>query len=72
MENEKHTSRNILRWPEVRRRTGRSRTQVWRDTRVGLFPSPVKLGPHAIGWFEDEIADWQRSRQRAVAPNDRS
>ena len=52
---------SILRWPEVHRLTGRSRTQIWRDVRAGKFPAPVKLGENAIGWYEDELIAYQRS-----------
>jgi prophage regulatory protein len=58
------TARNILRWPDVHRLTGRSRTQAWRDIRAGKFPAPVKLGPNSVGWYEDEVAEHQRSLQR--------
>jgi len=62
--------RKVLREPEVKRRTGRCRTQRWRDCRAGRFPLPVELGPNAIGWFEDEIDAWlaDRPRRRYSAP----
>jgi len=56
--------RKILREPEVKRRSGKSRAQRWRDIRAGLFPAPIELGPNSIGWFEDEIDDWLASRPR--------
>lgn len=56
--------RKILREPEVKQRTGRSRPQRWRDIRAGKFPAPIELGPNSIGWFEDEIDDWLASRRR--------
>ena len=58
--------RIIIRWPEVHRRTGRSRTSAWRDTRKGKFPAPVEIGDNAIGWYEDEIAAWLEARPRAA------
>lgn len=58
--------RTIIRWPEVHRRTGRSRTQAWRDIRNSKFPAPIQLGPNAIGWYEDEIEDWQNNRPRVA------
>jgi prophage regulatory protein len=56
--------RKIIREPEVERRTGRSRTQRWRDIRADKFPTPIELGPNAIGWFEDEIDAWLAERPR--------
>ena len=56
--------RKILREPEVKRRTGKSRAQRWRDIRKGIFPVPVELGPNSIGWYEDELEEWLASRPR--------
>ena len=56
--------RKIIRSAEVRSRTGKSRTQLWRDVRAGLFPAPVELGVNSIGWFEDEVEAWIESRPR--------
>lgn len=68
-----NSDRTIIRWPEVHRRTGRSRTQVWRDIRAGKFPVPVQLGPNAIGWYSDEIEAWQTDRPRVnYAPEHQS
>jgi prophage regulatory protein len=49
----------ILRLPEVEAVTGRKRTAIYEGIAEGTFPSPVPLGPRAVGWLEDEIADWQ-------------
>ena len=62
-------SRTLLRWPAVKARTGKSRTQAWRDIKAGTFPSPVEIGPNAVAWYEDEISAWNASRPRvAYAP----
>ena len=53
----------FLRWPEVQRRVGVSRSTVWRLTRRGLFPRPVLIGLQAKGWRSDEIDTWVESRQ---------
>ncbi len=47
--------RRLLRWPEVHKRYGKSRTQVWRDVRAGKFPAPVQIGPNSVGWWSDEL-----------------
>jgi len=49
--------RRLIKWPTVKDKVGKSRTQVWRDVRAGLFPPPVQTGPNSVAWFEDEIDD---------------
>jgi prophage regulatory protein len=57
----------IIRNPEVARRTGISDSQRWRLEQKGEFPRRVKLGTMAVGWFEEEIDEWLRTRERAGA-----
>ena len=40
----------LLRLREVCRRTGKSRTDVYRRIAAGDFPQPVKLGERASAW----------------------
>ena len=54
----------MLRQPEVLRRTGLSRTSIWRKVRAGDFPAPRQLGPNSIGWPETEISEWLDNRPR--------
>ena len=56
--------RKLLNGKEVEERTGRSRTQRWRDIKAGKFPAPIETGPNQVEWYEDEIAAWQESRPR--------
>ena len=51
----------ILRLPEVTRRTGRSRSAIYRGVADGTFPAPVALGPRAVGWRESDITAWIES-----------
>ncbi len=48
----------ILRLPEVKARTGLSRTTIHVRVTNGSFPRPIKIGVRAIGWLESDIADW--------------
>lgn len=57
----------MLRWPDVRERTGLSRTTVWREVRAGRFPAPVKLTDHAIAWKQSAVEAWIASRSTAAA-----
>ena len=54
----------MLRPPEVVKRTGLSRTTLWRRVRAGKFPPPVVLGPNAIGWPASAVAEWLAARPR--------
>lgn len=51
----------ILRLPEVKNRTGLSRSTIYLKISKGTFPSPISLGERAVGWVESEIADWLTS-----------
>jgi prophage regulatory protein len=56
--------RLIKGYKELRRKTGRSRTQSWRDIRDEKHPAPIEIGPNSVAWFEDEIDEWLTSRPR--------
>ena len=49
----------ILRLPEVKDRTGLSRSTVYLRISEGRFPTPISLGGRrAVGWLESEIENW--------------
>ncbi len=52
----------LERLPEVKRRTGLSRSEIYRRIAAGDFPKPVKLGERASAWAEHEVSDWIASR----------
>lgn len=54
----------ILRRPEVQARVGLSRASLYRFLRVGGFPLPLRLGPQAVGWLEEEIDAWIEQRRQ--------
>lgn len=58
-------SRTILRRPKVEAKTGLSRSTIYAGMAAGTFPQAVRLGPRAVGWFEDEIDDWLAQRETA-------
>jgi predicted DNA-binding transcriptional regulator AlpA len=62
--NEDRRIRRILRLPEVQAVTGKKRSAIYDGVAEGTFPAPVPLGPRAVGWLEDEVADWQ---ERCIA-----
>ena len=53
--NRHHT---ILRLPQVKARTGLSRSTIYLRISEGRFPKPVSLGGRAVGWIEAEVNDW--------------
>ncbi len=58
---EKVTER-ILRLPQVRDYTGLSTSTIYYHVRIGLLPSPVKIGPRAIGWLLSDLEKWLEKR----------
>lgn len=58
-------SRNrILRLPDVKARTGLSRSSIYAYIKDGKFPQHIALGERSVGWYESEVDAWVASRQR--------
>ena len=57
----------LLRFPAVRERTGLSRSTIWRLERQGAFPRHHRISANAVGWIEDDIANWIRSKVAGIA-----
>jgi predicted DNA-binding transcriptional regulator AlpA len=64
---EKRARRMVRGWEGVRPYFPYGRTQLQQMVAEGRFPKPIKIGPRAIAFFEDEIlaAQEQLARQRA-------
>ena len=59
--------RRVLRAPAVLAKTGhKNRVSLWRfaNDPKSDFPRPIRIGPNAVGWFEDEVDAWLESRPR--------
>lgn len=52
----------ILRLPEVKARTGRSRSSIYADIKVGRFVPPINIGRRSVGWLAHEIDEWIAAR----------
>lgn len=66
------TNRRFLRLPSVLERTGLTRSTTYQLIKAKDFPSPVNIGPRAVGWVEDEIDDWidgRIARRKVSGPN---
>ena len=52
----------VLRLPEVKNRTGLSRSSIYRLMAEGKFPNSISLGERAIGFLEQDIDQWIEAR----------
>lgn len=48
----------LVRLPEVKDRTGLSRTSIYRKMDAGEFPLAIKLSTNAVAWRETELERW--------------
>ena len=51
----------LLTRREVERRTGLSRSTIYKKMREGTFPRPVKVGSRGVRWLERDITAWIQS-----------
>ena len=52
----------FLRLPEVKSRTGFSRSSIYLFVQNGTFPRPVRIGGRVVAWLETEIDEWIEAR----------
>ena len=53
----------ILRINDVLDRTGiGAKSTLYKYIKDGSFPQPIKIGPKASGWREDEVDQWIAAR----------
>ena len=64
-----NTPPRIVRLPDVLKRTQLSRSTIYNFINSGSFPSPVKLGARAMGFFAADIDAWILSRVGASILN---
>jgi prophage regulatory protein len=60
----------IIRFKEVKHRTGKSKSAVYSAITDGTFPSPIKLGARMVGWREKEIDAMIAARIRGVSDDE--
>lgn len=51
----------FLRLPEVLKRSGLTRSTLYRKIDEGTFPRQVTIGLRCIGWRESELDRWAES-----------
>jgi prophage regulatory protein len=54
----------------VRDLTGKSRSTLWRWSKAGRFPNPIRIGPNSVAWRESEVMRWMEAPARWCAPGD--
>lgn len=52
----------LLRLPEVKARTGLSRSTIYALIGQSKFPRHIPLGMRCVGWLESEIDAWIETR----------
>lgn len=56
--------RKILRRSDIRAITGLSDRTIDRRESLGEFPTRIRLGRNAIGWYSDEVEDYLNGLER--------
>jgi prophage regulatory protein len=51
-------SNRINRLPEVKNKTGLSRSSIYLRMSKMQFPQSISLGGRAVGWLEEDIEQW--------------
>lgn len=62
---------NLIRLPEVIKRTGLSRSNIYLKISKGEFPSQISLGDGArsVAFIDEEISLWIAGRIKASRPD---
>jgi prophage regulatory protein len=55
-------SKKIIRLPEVKSKTGLSRSSIYLRMSNAEFPQSISLGSRAIGWLNADIDAWLEQR----------
>lgn len=55
-------SKRIIRLPEVKDKTGLSRSCIYLRMSKGDFPQSISLGERAVGWVEVDVEQWLDDR----------
>jgi len=51
-------SKKLLRMPEVKQRTGLSRSAVYVKMKARQFPDSIRIEPRITAWLESEVDAW--------------
>lgn len=64
-------SNTILKLPQVKEATGKSRTSIYTAIKEGTFPAPVAIGARSVGWSSAAIEKWIDDRINVAITNAR-
>ncbi|MDE1482701.1 helix-turn-helix transcriptional regulator [Xenorhabdus bovienii] len=53
---------NLIRLPEVQRRTGYGKAWIYKLIADNKFPKQIKIGTRSVAFVESEIDDWISQR----------
>jgi len=53
----------LIRSADLAEQLGVSRTTLWRMTKDGTFPAPVRLTAGIKGWLPSEVDAWLETRE---------
>jgi len=59
-------SLRVIRYPELFKKVGLCRSQIWRLEKQGDFPKSIPLGKNSKGWIESDINAWLNERRQEV------
>lgn len=54
----KNSSIRLIRMPEVLSKTGFKKSWIYLLISKNSFPKPIKMGPRAVAFIEDEVDRW--------------
>lgn len=52
----------FLKLPEVKKRTGKGKTAIYKEIKEGTFPKQIYNGKSSVAWLENEIEEWQKEK----------
>jgi len=53
----------VIRFPELFKKVGLCRSQIWRLERSGDFVKSIPLGKNSKGWLESDVDAWLLTRR---------
>ena len=56
---------NMLRLKDVIKKTGLSRSSIYKYISASKFPRPVHLGERTVAWVDSEVEDWLMTKLNA-------
>lgn len=55
-------NKTLIRLPQVKQKTGLSRSTIYLKMKLEEFPQSIPLGARSIAWLENEVEEWINTR----------